>query len=113
MGRHALALLHALEVACTGAEELATATAQAFDRHPDAKIITSFAGLGRLTGARVLAELGDDRARFAAAKAVKAVKAAGGAAPVTRAGGKRLLVGRRRVTNQRLPPPGPCGCLPR
>jgi transposase len=99
MGRQALALLRALETACTNADELATATGQAFDRHPDAKIITSFAGLGRLTGARVLAELGDDRARFGAAKAVKAYA---GAAPVTRASGKSLLVTHRRVKNQRL-----------
>jgi transposase len=99
MGRHAVALLRALEVACANAEELAIATAQVFDRHPDAKIITSFAGLGRLTGARVLAELGDDRARFAAAKAVKAY---GGSAPVTRASGKSVLVSHRRVKNQRL-----------
>jgi transposase len=46
-----------------------------------------------------LAELGDDRSRFAAAKAVKAYA---GAAPVTRASGKRLLVTHRRVKNQRL-----------
>lgn len=61
MGGHALALLGALNTTCANADELATATRQAFDRHPDAKIITSFAGLGQLTGARFLAELGDDR----------------------------------------------------
>src|SRR5215218_10609334 len=96
MGQHALALLGALNTACANAEELAAATRQAFDQHPDAKLITSFAGLGPLTGARVLAELGDDRSRFAAAKAVKAYA---GAAPVTRASGKRLLVTHRRVKN--------------
>lgn len=47
----------------------------------------------------MLAELGDDRSRFAAAKAVKAYA---GAAPVTRASGKSLLVTHRRVKNQRL-----------
>ena len=99
MGRHALALLGALNTACANADELATATRQAFDQHPDANIITSFAGLGQLTGARVLAELGDDRSRFAAAKAVKAYA---GAAPVTRASGKSLHVSHRRVKNQRL-----------
>jgi transposase len=46
-----------------------------------------------------LAELGDDRSRFAAAKSVKAYA---GAAPVTRASGKSLLVTHRRVKNQRL-----------
>jgi transposase len=99
MGRHALALLDALNTACANAEDLAAATRQAFDRHPDAKLITSFAGLGPLTGARVLAELGDDRSRFAAAKAVKAYA---GAAPVTRASGKSLHVSHRRIKNQRL-----------
>jgi transposase len=34
MGRHALALLGALNTACANADELATATRQAFDRHP-------------------------------------------------------------------------------
>jgi transposase len=99
MGRHALALLGALDTACANAEELAAATRQAFHRHPDAQIITSFAGLGPLTGARVLAELGDDRSRFVAAKAVKAYA---GAAPVTRASGKSLHVSHRRIKNQRL-----------
>jgi hypothetical protein len=99
MGRHALALLGALNTACANAEELASATRQAFDQHPDAKIITSFADLGPLTGARVLAELGDDRSRFAAAKAVKAYA---GAAPVARASSKSRHVSHRRIKNQRL-----------
>jgi transposase len=46
-----------------------------------------------------MAELGDDRSRFAATKAVKAYA---GAAPVTRASGKSLQVSHRRVKNQRL-----------
>jgi Transposase IS116/IS110/IS902 family len=56
-------------------------------------------GLGPLTGARVLAEVGDDRSRFADARAVKAYA---GAAPVTRASGKSHQVSHRRVKNQRL-----------
>jgi transposase len=67
--------------------------------HPDAEIITSFPGLGSLTGARVLAEIGDDRSRFADARSLKAYA---GAAPVTRASGKSLAVMARRVKNQRL-----------
>jgi len=47
----------------------------------------------------VLGELGDDRSRFADARAVKAYA---GAAPVTRASGKRHQVSHRRVKNQRL-----------
>ena len=78
-----------LDAACTNADELAAAAVTAFDQHPDAKIITSLPGLGSLTGARVLAEIGDDRSRFADARALKAYA---GAAPVTRATGKSLTV---------------------
>jgi transposase len=98
-GRQALALLRMLDAACTNAEELATSTTAAFEQHPDAEIITSLPGLGSLTGARVLAEIGDDRSRFADARALKAYA---GAAPVTRASGKSLTVMHRRVKNQRL-----------
>ena len=42
-----------------------------FDKHPDASIYRSQPGLGPILGARVLAEFGDDRARFASAAARK------------------------------------------
>ena len=48
------------------------ACTEAFTQHPDYEVITSFPGLGDLTGARVLAEIGDDRSRFTDARAVKA-----------------------------------------
>jgi transposase len=98
-GRQALALLRALDTACTNAEDLASATIDHFDKHPDAEIITSLPGLGSLTGARVRAEIDDDRSRFTTARAVKA---SAGSAPVTRASGKSLTVTHRRVKNQRL-----------
>jgi transposase len=99
MGRQTLTLVRKLDTACTSADELAEASAESFEKYPDAEIITSFPGLGSLTGARVLAEIGDDRSRFADAKALKAYA---GAAPVTRASGKSLSVMVRRVKNQRL-----------
>jgi hypothetical protein len=40
-------------------------------RHPDAKVITSFPGLGKLAGARVFAEICDGRTRFADARGLK------------------------------------------
>jgi transposase len=98
-GMQALALLRQLTVACSNADDLAAATVAHFDKHPDAEIITSLPGLGSLTGARVLAEIGDDRSRFADARSLKAYA---GSAPVTRASGKRLTVTHRRVKNQRL-----------
>ena len=99
MGRQTLALLGQLDAACTAAADLEQAVTGSFNLHPDAGIITSFPGLGALTGARVLAEIGDDRSRFQDAKGLKAYA---GAAPVTRASGKSRSVTRRRVKNNRL-----------
>ena len=99
MGRQTLALLGQLNAACHAAADLEQAVIESFNQHPDAGIITSFPGLGPLTGARVLAETGDDRSRFADAKGLKAYA---GAAPVTRASGKTTAVLHRRVKNQRL-----------
>ncbi|WP_218952215.1 transposase [Amycolatopsis anabasis] len=86
MGRQALALL-------------ATLDAEAFRQHPDYAIITSFPGLADNAGARVLAEIGDDRNRFADARALKAYA---GPAPITRASGRSISVTFRRVKNDRL-----------
>ncbi|MGO4417909.1 IS110 family transposase [Streptomyces sp. MCAF7] len=99
MGRQTTALLRQLDAACTSADDLAEAAVESFDTHPDAEIITSFPGLGSLTGARVLAEIGDDRSRFTDAKGLKAFA---GAAPITRASGRSVAVLARRVKNQRL-----------
>ena len=99
MGRQTLALLGQLNAACHAAADLEQAVIESFNQHPDAGIITSFPGLGPLTGARVLAESGDDRSRFADAKGLKAYA---GAAPVTRASGKTTAVLHRRIKNQRL-----------
>ena len=99
MGRRTLALPGQLDAACAAADDLAQAAAESFNLHPDAGIITSFPGLGPLTGARVLAEIGDDRSRFQDAKGLKAYA---GAAPITRASGKTRFVTRRHVKNNRL-----------
>ena len=98
-GYQALALLRQLQVACANADDLATQTIERFQQHPDAPIITSMPGLGPLTGARILAEIGDDRTRFADARGLKAYA---GSAPVTRASGKTTAVMHRKVKNQRL-----------
>ncbi|MFD4438341.1 IS110 family transposase [Nocardia sp. NPDC058519] len=99
MGRQALALLATLDAACTGADDLEQAAAEEFRKHPDHAIITSFPGLADLTGARVLAEIGDDRTRFADARALKAYA---GTAPVTRASGRSISITFRRIKNDRL-----------
>ena len=70
-----------------------------FGQHPDAEIITSQPGLGPVLGARVLAESGDDPARYASAKARKNYA---GTSPITRASGKKKAVLARYVHNDRL-----------
>jgi transposase len=99
MGIHLSALLGQFEAACAAVDELAEAAIAHFEQHPDAEIITSFPGLGMLTGARVLAEIGDDRARFADARGLKAFA---GSAPITRASGKKTVVTHRYIKNRRL-----------
>lgn len=99
VGAQALRLLATLDTECASVDQLAAATLEAFRQHPDYAIITSFPGLADLSGARVLAEIGDDRARFTDARALKAFA---GSAPVTRASGRSRLVTHRRVKNARL-----------
>jgi transposase len=99
MGRQLRALILQLDAACRAADELAEAAQASFLQHPDAQILLSFPGLGVQLGARVLAEIGDDRTRFADARALKAYA---GSAPITRASGKKRYVGRRFIKNDRL-----------
>ena len=83
-------------------EQVTTLQAQVeayFGQHPDAEIITSQPGLGPVLGARVLAETGDDPARYASAKARKNYAAT---SPITRASGKKKTVRARYVHNDRL-----------
>jgi transposase len=70
-----------------------------FGQHPAAKIIVSQPGLGPVLGARVLAEFGDDPARYASAKARKNYAAT---SPITRASGKKKTALARFVHNDRL-----------
>jgi transposase len=70
-----------------------------FGKHPDAKVYLSQPGLGPVLGARVLAEFGDDKQRYADAKARKNYA---GTSPITRQSGKRKVVLARWVHNDRL-----------
>jgi len=99
MGTQTLVLLAALNAACNGLDQLAEAISTYFQQHPDYAVITSFPGLAEITGARILAEIGDDRTRFADARALKAYA---GSAPVTRASGRSHAVTHRRIKNDRL-----------
>jgi transposase len=70
-----------------------------FGQHPAAEIIVSQPGLGPILGARVLAEFGDDPARYFTAKDRKNYA---GTSPITRASGRKKVVTARHVHNDRL-----------
>lgn len=70
-----------------------------FGQHPDAEIYLSQPGLGPILGARVLAEFGDDKNRYADARARKNYA---GTSPITRASGKKKTVIARYVHSDRL-----------
>jgi transposase len=99
MGVQATALLTTLDAECAAVDSLTSAISETFREHPDHHILTSFPGLGDVTGARVLAEIGDDRSRFTDARALKAYARS---APVTRASGRSITICHRRIKNDRL-----------
>jgi transposase len=73
---------------------------QVFNTHPDAPLWRSIPGAtGPLTSARLLAWIGDDRARFPAAQILQATA---GTAPVTRRSGKSRSVEFRRACSHPL-----------
>lgn len=92
-------LIGQLDALAATLTELETHIEQAFAAHPQAPIVASFPGLGPILAARMLAEIGDDTARFADGRALKAFA---GAAPVTRASGRSTFIHARRAKNDRL-----------
>jgi transposase len=80
-------------------QQLSAAIAAALADHPDGPVLQSLPRSGQVNAAQLLAELGDDRARFPTAERLAAEA---GAAPVTRASGKRRGVVFRWACNKRL-----------
>jgi transposase len=70
-----------------------------FDAHPDSEIFSSFPAAGRVIGSELLAEIGDDRARY---PTVDVLLCEAGIAPVTLASGKVHRVRIRYACNKRL-----------
>ena len=67
--------------------------------HPDAAIFLSFPGMGEITAAIMLAEMGEDRHRFPTADVLLAET---GTAPVTRSSGRSRTVRFRYAANKRM-----------
>jgi transposase len=93
------ALVAVITALVTQIETLQSEVEAGFGRHPDAEIYLSQPGLGPVLGARVLAEFGDDPARYADPKARKNYS---GMAPITRASGTKRIVLARYARNRRL-----------
>jgi transposase len=70
-----------------------------FGQHPDAEVYLSQPGIGAVLGARVLAEFGDAKGRYADAKSRKNYA---GTAPITRQSGRTKTVHARFIHNNRL-----------
>jgi transposase len=94
--RAAVAVIATLNTAIT---QLHAELAACFTAHPQAKIYLSQPGIGIVAGARMLAEFGDQRDRYASAKARKNYA---GTSPITRQSGKAKVVHARFVHNDRL-----------
>lgn len=99
LGLAVIALVGIITAMHTAVERLETALACEFHEHPLAAVLQSAPGLGPVLGARVLAEVGDDPARFGTAGGLRAFA---GTAPVTRASGRSKHVSARKVGNKRL-----------
>lgn len=93
------AVLGLFDDACRTSDQLVEQVTDAFLGHPSAGVYLSFPGCGALTGARLLAELGDDPDRFASAKGLRAYA---GLAPLTWASGSSRQVTHRRICNRAL-----------
>lgn len=80
-------------------QHLTASLEHAVAQHPDGPIVMSFPRAGRVNAAQILAELGDDRTRFAHPDQLAAEA---GVAPVTYESGKHRGVGYRWACNKRL-----------
>lgn len=98
-GAGVTALVGVLTASIDATAKLEQELEASFGRHPDAELIRSQPGLGVVLGARVLAEFGDDPARYVDAKARKNYA---GTSPITKASGKSHVVLARYKTNKRL-----------
>ena len=98
-GHSVAAIVRLLRQMNTELTRLEQELSASFEMHPDAEIYLSLPGLGKVLGARVMGEFGDDPTRF---KNAKARKNSAGTSPITVASGTRRVVMARFVRNQRM-----------
>ncbi len=88
-----------LELLNTQVRTITKRIRERLSQHPDAVIFLSFPGMGEVTAAIMLAEMGEDRARFPTADVLLAET---GTAPVTRSSGRSRHVSFRYAANKRM-----------
>jgi transposase len=93
------ALVAALTPLVAHIQQLSAAIAATLPQHPDGPLLQSLPRSGAVNAAQILAELGDDRARF---PSDAQLAAEAGLAPVTHASGKHHAVVFRWACNKRL-----------
>jgi transposase len=94
-----LALVAVLRTLIERIARLTSAVEHAVAQLPTGRVLMSFPRAGKLCAAQIVAELGDDPARFVCDDHLAAEA---GVAPVTRASGKHRAVGFRWACNHRL-----------
>ena len=95
----AMLFVDQLEMLNTQVRSITKRIRERLAQHPDAAIFLSFPGMGEVTAAIMLAEMGEDRARFPTADVLLAET---GTAPVTRSSGRSRTVRFRYATNKRM-----------
>lgn len=98
-GRLVLALVATLRPLVAELKALDALVAERLAEHPDGALVASFPRAGMVNAAQLLAEIGDERRRYASARQLAAEA---GVAPVTRASGKHQGVSCRFACNKRL-----------
>lgn len=95
----ALRLVATLRTLVASIKQLTSAIEHAVAQLPSGRVIMSFPRAGKVNAAQILAELGDDPARFGSEDSLAAQA---GVAPVTYASGKKRGVAFRWAANKRL-----------
>ena len=99
MGETLRGLLRALDGEMGAVDALEASVVASLAAHPVHELVDSIPGLGYVTAARILGEIGDDHRRFHDAGSLKAYA---GTSPVTVASGKSESVHFRYIRNSRL-----------
>jgi transposase len=95
----AVRLVATLRTLVASIKQLTSAVEHAVAQLPAGRVIMSLPRAGKVNAAQILAELGDDPARYGSEDSLAAQA---GVAPVTYASGKKLGVGFRWAANKRL-----------